>query len=110
MIASKFEVWKERHFIGRPQAALSLATPLCGTILAEWMPNRDILVDWPGRRDKALKTGTVPAKTERMVCLSIYLLAFYLCFVSKTRSFCLQITCIHVCWLSCFLWHLVTES
>ena len=32
-------------------------------------PNRDILVDWPGRRDKSLKTGTVPAKTGRMVCL-----------------------------------------
>ena len=29
---------------------------------------------------------------------SIYLLAFHLCFVSKTLSFCLQITCIHVCW------------
>jgi len=28
---------------------------------------------------------------------SIYLLAFHLCFVSKTLSFCLQITCIHVC-------------
>jgi len=33
------------------------------------MPNRDILVDWPGRRDKALKTQTVPAKMGRMVCL-----------------------------------------
>jgi len=28
---------------------------------------------------------------------SIYLLAFHLCFVSKTLSFCLQIICIHVC-------------
>jgi len=28
---------------------------------------------------------------------SIYLLAFHLCFVSKTQSFCLQITCIRVC-------------
>jgi len=28
---------------------------------------------------------------------SIYLLAFHLCFVSKTLSFCLQITCIHLC-------------
>jgi len=28
---------------------------------------------------------------------SIYLLAFHLCFVSKMLSFCLQITCIHVC-------------
>jgi len=41
---------------------------------------------------------------------SIYLLAFYLCFVSKTLSFCLQISCIHVCWSYCFLWHLVTQS
>ena len=39
---------------------------------------------------------------------SIFLLAFHLCFVSKTLSFCLQITCIHVCWSYCFLWHLVT--
>jgi len=31
------------------RAALSLATPLCGTILADWMPHRDILVDWPGQ-------------------------------------------------------------
>jgi len=30
-------------------------------------------------------------------CSSIYLLAFHLCFVSKMLSFCLQITCIHVC-------------
>jgi len=28
---------------------------------------------------------------------SIYLLTFHLCFVSKTLSFCLQITFIHVC-------------
>jgi len=41
---------------------------------------------------------------------SIYLLAFHLCFVSKTLSFCLQIICIHVCWSYCFLWHLVTQS
>jgi len=41
---------------------------------------------------------------------SIYLLAFHLCFVSKTQSFCLQITCTHVCWSHCFLWHLVTQS
>ena len=33
---------------------------------------------------------------------SIYLLAFHLCFVSKTLNFCLQITCIHVCWSYCF--------
>jgi len=33
---------------------------------------------------------------------SIYLLAFHLCFVSKTWSFCLQITYIHVCWSYCF--------
>jgi len=33
---------------------------------------------------------------------SIYLLVFHLCFVSKTSSFCLQITCIHVCWSYCF--------
>ena len=31
--------------------------------------NRDLLVDWPGRRYKAFKTGTVPDKTGRMVCL-----------------------------------------
>jgi len=30
-------------------------------------------------------------------CSSIYLLAFHLCFVSKTLSFCLQSTCVHVC-------------
>ena len=48
-IVSKFEVWKGRHFIVRPRAPLSLATPLCGTILADWMPNRDNLVDWPGQ-------------------------------------------------------------
>ena len=41
---------------------------------------------------------------------SIYLLAFHLCFVSKTLSFCLQVTSIHVCWSYCFLWHLVTQS
>jgi len=35
IIVSKFEVWKWRHFIGRSRAALSLATPLCGTILAD---------------------------------------------------------------------------
>jgi len=40
---------------------------------------------------------------------SIYPLAFQLCFVSKTLSFCLHITCIHVCWSYCFLWHLVTQ-
>ena len=33
---------------------------------------------------------------------SIYLLAFHLCFVSKTLSFCFRITCIHVCWSYCF--------
>jgi len=32
---------------------------------------------------------------------SIYLLAFHLCFVSKTLSFCLQITFIHFCWSYC---------
>ena len=36
---------------------------------------------------------------------SIYILAFHLRFVSKRLSFCLQITCIHVCWSYCFLWH-----
>jgi len=41
---------------------------------------------------------------------SIYLLAFHLCFVSKSLSFCLQISCKHVCWSYCFLWHLVTQS
>jgi len=42
-------VWKGQHFIGRPQASFSLATPMCGTILADWMPNWDILVDWLGQ-------------------------------------------------------------
>ena len=42
--------------------------------------------------------------------LSIYLLAFHLCFVSKTLRFCLQITCTNFCWSYCFLWHLVTQS
>ena len=28
----------------------------------------------------------------------------------KALSFCLHITCIHVCWSHCFLWHLVTQS
>jgi len=39
---------------------------------------------------------------------SIYLLAFHLRFVSKTLSFHLQITCIHVCWSYCFydIWSL----
>jgi len=35
------------------------------------MPNRDILVDWPGRWNKAFETGTVPAKMGRMVSLLI---------------------------------------
>jgi len=69
------------------RAALSLATPLCGIILGFlWntslgflMPNRGILVDWPGRRDKALKTGTVPAKMGRMVCLYIKQKQFRCC-------------------------------
>jgi len=26
-------------------------------------PNQDLLVGWPGRRYKAFKTGTLPAKT-----------------------------------------------
>jgi len=26
-------------------------------ILADWMQNRDVLVDWPGRRDRAFKPG-----------------------------------------------------
>jgi len=39
------------------------------------MPNREILVDCPGRRDKALKTRTVPAKTGRMVCLGLGLVS-----------------------------------
>jgi len=39
---------------------------------------------------------------------SIYHLAFHLCFVSKTLSFCLQITCIHACSSYCFydIWSL----
>jgi len=39
---------------------------------------------------------------------SIYLLTFHLCFVSKLQSFCLQITCIHICWSYCFydIWSL----
>jgi len=36
--------------------------------LADSMQNRDFLVDWPGCRD-SLQTGSVPAKTGRMVCL-----------------------------------------
>ena len=68
------------QFIDRPRAALSLAMPLCGTILADWMPNWDILVDWPGRRDKALKTVTVPAKTGRMVCLIMMFLVILFVF------------------------------
>jgi len=35
IIVSKFEVWKVRHFIDRPWAALSLAMPLRGTSLAD---------------------------------------------------------------------------
>jgi len=35
IIVSKYEVWKGRHFIGRPWAAVDLAIPLCGTILAD---------------------------------------------------------------------------
>ena len=66
-------------FIGRPWAALSLTTPLCGTILADWMPNRDSLVGWPGRRGKALKTGTVPAITGRMVSLAMCTTPYMLC-------------------------------
>jgi len=34
------------------RAALILATPLCGTILVDWIPNRVILVDWPGQSPK----------------------------------------------------------
>ena len=41
---------------------------------------------------------------------SINLLAFHACFVSKTLSLCLQITCTHICWSYWFLWHLVTQS
>jgi len=65
------QIWgvERAPLYSRPWAALSLTTPLCGIILIDWMPNRDILVGWPGRRDKALKTGTVPAKTGRMVSL-----------------------------------------
>ena len=48
--------------------------------------------------------------SDRNCSSSIYLLAFHLCIVSKTLSFCLQITCIHVCWSYCFLRHLVTQS
>ena len=78
-------MWKGRQFIGRARAELSLATPLCETILADWLPNRDIFVDWPGRRDKALKTGTVPAKTGRMVCLSME--CFFFCERTRHDSF-----------------------
>ena len=62
---------KRGTLLAGPRTALILATPLCGTILADWMPSRDILVEWLGRRDKAFKTGTVPAKTGRMACLPI---------------------------------------
>ena len=48
--------------------------------------------------------------SDRNCSSSIYLQAFHLCFVSKMLSFCLQITCIHVCWSYCFLCHLVTQS
>jgi len=36
----------------------------------------------------------------------------FTCFASKTlsKSFCLQIICIHVCWSYCFSWHFVTQS
>jgi len=40
-------------------------------MLADWMPNRDFLVDWQGRRDKAVEIGTVTAETGRMICLTI---------------------------------------
>jgi len=36
-------------------------------MLADWMPNRDVLVDWPGHRDKAVKPGQ--SQLKRDVCL-----------------------------------------
>jgi len=59
---------KRGTLLAMPRAALTLAMPLCGTILADWMPNRDILVDWPGQSPQ---NRTVLAKTGRMVCLSV---------------------------------------
>jgi len=50
------------------------------------------------------------AFSDRNCSSSIYLLVFHRCFISKTLSFSLQTTCIHVCWSYCFPWHLVTQS
>jgi len=36
------------------------------------MPNRDFLVDQPGRQDKAFKTEYVPVETGRLVNLSVF--------------------------------------
>ena len=33
-------------------------------MLADWMPNRDFLVDWPERRDKAVKPGLSRLKRD----------------------------------------------
>jgi len=33
-------------------------------MLADWMPNRDFLVDWPGRRDKAFIPGLSRLKRD----------------------------------------------
>ena len=67
------------------------------------MPNRDILVDWPGRRDKALKTQTVPAKMGRMVCL---LLGVGLWLGVKVRVYLL---CLLRFCQACCCWHLSGE-
>jgi len=49
------------------------------------MPNRDFLVDWPGQ---SLQTGTVPAKTGRMVslllCLAQVVFSYFVLHSSKT--------------------------
>jgi len=38
-------------------------------MLVDGMPNRDILVGFPGRRDNAFNTGTISDNTGRLVCL-----------------------------------------
>jgi len=57
-------------------------------MLADCMPNRDFLVDWSGPRDKAFKTGTLPAKSGRMVCLpkKHYRLRTATCTISESES------------------------
>jgi len=49
------------------------------------MPNRDFLVDQPGRRDKA---GSVPLKTGRLANLSVYNVKKVTFSVKCLQSFC----------------------